>query len=203
MESKREEEMFFKLHATLADLLRSNSLWTEAQIQYDKVISYQKKQKKEDWKIYYKRGIAFERQGSEYWNFAEQDLIYALSLNPEQPEVLNYLGYSWIEMNKNIEEAGKMLQKAVDQRPDSGYIIDSLGWAYFKLGRYNEALTQLELAAELNPNDPVINDHLGDVYWMVNKHLQARFQWEKALLFDPQEYLIPILEHKLLFGLDS
>ena len=112
-------------------------------------------------------------------------------------------GDSWIEMNKNIEEAGKMLQKAVNQRPDSGYIIDSLGWAYFKLGRYDEALTQLELAAELNPNDPVINDHLGDVYWMVNKHLQARFQWEKALLFDPQEDLIPILEHKLLFGLES
>src|SRR5258708_13936465 len=118
---------------------------------------------KNNWVYYYYRGICEER--SKQWNKAEADMRKALDLQPEQPHVLNYLGYSWIDQGINLDEGMKMIKRAVDQRPDDGYIVDSLGWAYFRIGNFDEAVKTLERAIDLKPEDPTINDHLGDAYW--------------------------------------
>ena len=122
---------------------------------------------KSNWVIFYFRGICYER--SKQWPKAEADLKKALELFPEQPHVLNYLGYSWIDQGVNLDEGMDMIKRAVQQRPDDGYIVDSLGWAYFRIGNYDEAAKQLERAIELKPEDPTINDHLGDAYWRVGR----------------------------------
>ena len=114
---------------------------------------------------------------------------------------MNYLGYSLIEKNSNLEEALDMIERAVKASPDSGYIVDSLGWGYYKLGRYKKALPNLERAAELMPIDPIINDHLGDVYWMVGRKTEAEFQWRRALSFDPEEEDVDRIKKKLKVGL--
>jgi len=117
--------------------------------------------------------------------------------------VLNYLGYSWVDRGMNLDEAFKMLRKAVELRPNDGYIVDSLGWAHYKLGRYEEALRDLEQAIELRPADPVINDHLGDVYWKTGRKLEAKFQWNHARDLKPEpEDLIKILK-KIEYGLEE
>ena len=135
-----------------------------------------------DWRFYYVRGIAYER--SDKFPLAEKDFLRALDLNPNQPQVLNYLGYSWVDKGMNLTRALDMIQKAVQASPNDGYIIDSLGWAYYRLGRYSDAVTQLEQAATLRPNDPEINDHLGDAYWKVGRKLEAKFQWKIAASVD-------------------
>jgi tetratricopeptide (TPR) repeat protein len=132
-----------------------------------------------DWNLFYQRGIANERIKN--WPVAEASFKEALKLFPDQPQVLNYLGYSWVDMNMNLEEALGMIRKAVDLRPDDGYIVDSLGWAYYRLGRFDEAVAELEKAVNLRPEDATINDHLGDAYWRVGRRLEARFQWQHAL----------------------
>jgi tetratricopeptide (TPR) repeat protein len=131
------------------------------------------------WPLYYRMGIAYER--TKEWDKAEAAFKRALELSPNQPDVLNYLGYSWIDMNMNLEEGLQMIQKAVEMRPRDGYIVDSLGWVYYRLGRFEDAVSELEKATDLRPRDAIINDHLGDAYWRVGRKLEATYQWAQAL----------------------
>src|SRR6201996_1890531 len=148
---------------------------------------------------YYYRGICEER--SHQWSKAEVDMKKALELQPDQPHVLNYLGYSWIDQGINLDEGMKMIKRAVDQRPDDGYIVDSLGWAYFRIGNYEEAAKTLERAIDLKPEDPTINDHLGDAYWRVGRTLEAKFQWAHARDLKPEPEDLPKIEAKIKDGL--
>ena len=157
------------------------------------------KPEKPNWLIFYFRGICYER--AKQWDKAEADLKKALELFPEQPHVLNYLGYSWVDQGMNLDEGMKMIRRAVEQRPDDGYIVDSLGWAYYRLGNYEEAVKHLERAVELKPEDPTINDHLGDAYWKVGRNLEARFQWSHARDLKPEPDELKKIEEKLKSGL--
>lgn len=152
-----------------------------------------------DWRLFYSRGITFERTNR--WPEAEKDFQLALELFPEQPFVLNYLGYSWVDQGLNLDEAKGMLRRAVELRPEDGFIVDSLGWAHYRLGEYDEAVLHLERAIELEPGDPVVNDHLGDAYWKVGRKREARYQWERARLFEPEDDVLATIEDKLANGL--
>jgi tetratricopeptide (TPR) repeat protein len=154
---------------------------------------------KPNWVSYYFRGICQER--SKQWAKAEADMRKALELQPEQPHVLNYLGYSWIDQGINLDDAMKMIKRAVDQRPDDGYIVDSLGWAYFRIGNYEDAVKNLERAIDLKPEDPTINDHLGDAYWRVGRTLEAKFQWQHARDLKPEAEELPKIDAKMENGL--
>ena len=134
---------------------------------------------------------------------AEADLKHALELSPDQPLVLNYLGYSWIDKGQNLQEALKMIQRAVELRPNDGYIVDSLGWAFYRLGNLPKATQFLERAIELLPEDPTINDHLGDVYWRAGREAEARYQWRRALQFGPEPADAKTIETKLDRGLEK
>jgi tetratricopeptide (TPR) repeat protein len=148
---------------------------------------------------YYYRGICEER--SHQWPKAEADMKKALVLQPDQPHVLNYLGYSWIDQGVNLDDGMKMIKRAVEQRPDDGYIVDSLGWAYFRIGNFDEAVKNLERAVDLKPEDPTINDHLGDAYWRVGRKLEAKFQWAHARDLKPEPEDLPKIEEKIANGL--
>jgi len=148
---------------------------------------------------YYYRGICEER--SKQWSKAEADMRKALELQPEQPHVLNYLGYSWIDQGINLDEGMKMIKRAVDQRPDDGYIVDSLGWAFYRIGNYADAVKNLERAIDLKPEDPTINDHLGDAYWRIGRTLEAKFQWAHARDLKPEPEELPKIEAKIENGL--
>jgi tetratricopeptide (TPR) repeat protein len=154
---------------------------------------------KSSWIYYYYRGICEER--SKQWNKAEADMRKALDLQPEQPHVLNYLGYSWIDQGINLDEGMKMIKRAVEQRPDDGYIVDSLGWAYYRIGNYEDAVKNMERAVDLKPEDPTINDHLGDAYWRVGRTLEAKFQWAHARDLKPEAEDLPKIEAKIENGL--
>lgn len=156
---------------------------------------------KNQWPVFFQRGIAYERLKE--WDKAEPNFKKALELNPNQAQVLNYLGYSWVDRNTNLQEGLEMIKKAVELKPDDGYIVDSLGWAYFRLGRFDEAVTELERAVQLKAGDATINDHLGDAYWRVGRKLEATFQWRQALAFkaDPELNLTETIQHKLEHGL--
>ncbi|MDA8870684.1 tetratricopeptide repeat protein [Rhizobiaceae bacterium] len=151
------------------------------------------------WNLFYRLGISYER--TKQWPKAEAAFRKALELNPDQPSVLNYLGYSWIDMDTNLQEGLDMIRKAVSLRPNDGYIVDSLGWAYYRLKRYQEAVKELERAVELRPGDATINDHLGDAYWRANRRLEATFQWRHALALDPEEKDIAAIRKKLAEGM--
>lgn len=153
------------------------------------------------WSLFYRRGIAFER--TDQWAKAEADFRKALELSPNQADVLNYLGYSWIDKGTNLKEGLEMIHKAVEIRPNSGFIIDSLGWAFYRLERYEEAVVELETAIKYMPTDPVLNDHLGDAYWKVGRKLEATFQWKHALSSKPSDENKAIIEKKLLEGLTN
>jgi tetratricopeptide (TPR) repeat protein len=183
----------------LGDLLRSHDRFKEAVTAYDEAFARFGKNPPHDWRLYYSRGIALER--SQQWPRAEADLQRALALEPEQPLVLNYLGYSWIDQGVHLDEALRMVERAVALRPEDGYIVDSLGWAYFRLGHYGKATENLERAIELVPEDPTINDHLGDAYWRSGRHLEARFQWNRALQFKPEADEKLKIDAKLEHGL--
>lgn len=154
---------------------------------------------KNTWVTYYYRGICEER--SKQWSKAEADMRKALELQPEQPHVLNYLGYSWIDQGINLDEGMKMIKRAVDQRPDDGYIVDSLGWAFFRIGNFEDAVKNLERAIDLKPEDPTINDHLGDAYWRIGRTLEAKFQWAHARDLKPEAEELPKIEAKIENGL--
>ncbi len=181
------------------NVLRANKRFTEACETYTKLLALMGEPKREHWSIYYFRGICYER--SKQWALAEKDFKLALKLFPDQPQVLNYLGYSWVDQGVNLDEALEMIRKAVSLRPKDGYIVDSLGWAYYRLGRYEEATAELERAVELTPNDPTINDHLGDVYWKTDRKLEARFQWSHALEMKPEPEELEKIQRKLKEGL--
>ena len=154
---------------------------------------------KPNWVLYYFRGICEER--SKQWPKAEADLKKALEMEPDQAQVLNYLGYSWIDQGSNLDQAMSMIRRAVDQRPDDGYIVDSLGWAYYRIGNYEEAVKNLEHAVDLKPEDPTINEHLGDAYWRVGRKLEAGFQWAHARDLKPDPDDLPKIEDKIKNGL--
>jgi len=154
---------------------------------------------KNAWVTYYYRGICEER--SKQWSKAEADMRKALEMQPEQPHVLNYLGYSWIDQGINLDEGMKMIKRAVDQRPDDGYIVDSLGWAFYRIGNFEDAVKNLERAIDLKPEDPTINDHLGDAYWRVGRILEAKFQWAHARDLKPEPEELPKIDAKIANGL--
>jgi tetratricopeptide (TPR) repeat protein len=183
----------------LGNLYRGHDRYADAADAFTIGVEAISDETKADWRIFYFRGVAFER--TKRWPAAEADFKLALKLNPNQPQVLNYLGYSWVDMGVNLDEALDMIRTAVDLRPNDGYIVDSLGWAYYRLGRYDEAVEQLERAVELRPEDSVINDHLGDAYWRVDRKREATFQWAHARDLDPDEAELPKILDKLKNGL--
>jgi tetratricopeptide (TPR) repeat protein len=185
----------------LGDVLRSASRFPEAVKAYDTAIARIGTLPASDWSLYYFRGIALER--SDQWPKAELDFKKALELQPNQPYVLNYLGYTWVDKGVHLDEAMAMLKRAVDQKPDDGYIVDSLAWAYYRLGNYDKAVIYQEKAISLDPSDSVLNDHLGDIYWKLGRRDEARFQWQRALAFKPDADRVAPIEAKLQRGLDA
>ena len=185
--------------SALAELHRSAKKYAEAAATYDQAIAAVGIPQRDNWTLFYFRGICYER--SKQWPKAEADFKKALELNPDQPLVLNYLGYSWVDQGLNLEEAFNMLRRAVELRPNDGYIVDSLGWAHFKLGQYTDATETLEKAINLKPSDPVLNDHLGDAYWRVNRRIEAHFQWNHARDMGPDPEDLPPILKKIEVGL--
>lgn len=186
----------------LGDLLRRNEQFDRAIPYYTKVIdSFDGQFTADHWELFYARGVAYEQKGD--WPKAEADLKQALILEPNQPYVLNYLGYSWADQGIHIDLALDYIQKAVQARPNDGYIIDSMGWVLYKLERYEEAVLFLEQAVAQVPGDPIINDHLGDAYWQVGRRLEAGFQWQRALDNSEDPEQIAEIETKLIEGLSS
>jgi tetratricopeptide (TPR) repeat protein len=185
----------------LAEMLRADKRYADAAAAMDKVID--RSGAKADWKLYYMRGAVLERAGR--WPQAEADLKRALELRPDQPELLNYLGYAWIERRHQVPQALKMIEKAIAADPDNGAYIDSLGWAYFQLGDYKTALQHIERAVQLMPGDPEVNDHLGDVYWRLGRRDEARYKWRAALTLEPPPEVKSRAEAKLASqsGLDA
>jgi tetratricopeptide (TPR) repeat protein len=186
--------------AALADALRRTEQCGEAVTFYTAALDLVDTTQPRYWFLYYARGICHEILDD--FDAAEADLRQALVLNPDQPQVLNNLGYSLVEQRRNLDEALDMIERAVAAEPESGYIVDSLGWVFYRLGRYEEAVEPMERAVALLPNDPIVNDHLGDVYWMVGRHREARFQWERALSFEPEEAEAIRIRRKLEVGLE-
>ncbi len=194
------------VQSTLGDIMRQLERFDEAVTAYSAAIDTFSSPDQVQWFLYYARGIAHERL--DHWDESEADFRRALELNPEQPQVLNYLGYSLVEKREKLPEALAMIERAVAAQPDQGYIVDSLGWALYRLGRYEEAVEHMERAAELMAVDPVVNDHLGDVYWAVGRKLEARFQWRRALSFIDLEQMTEEadperIRRKLEVGLDQ
>lgn len=193
------------VHVAAGDLYRTQEQYADAVTSYDRATELLTERDNPQWFVHYARAISHERQGN--WEEAEADFRRALELNPGHPQVLNYLGYSMVEKGINFDEALDMIERAVAEQPESGYIVDSLGWALYRLGRYDEAIVHMERAAELMPTDPVINDHLGDVLWAVDRKAEARFQWKRALSLhesDPSPDLEPDrVRRKLAVGLDT
>lgn len=182
----------------LGNVYRARKNFNKAAETYTRALDAIEKQDAGYWSMYYFRGISYER--TKQWQKAEADFKKALELYPDQPMVLNYLGYSWVDQGMNLDEAFTMLKKAVEQRPMDGYIVDSLGWAYYRLGRYDEATRLLEKAVELKPSDPTINDHLGDAYYRVGRKLEATFQWNHARDLKPEPDDLPAILKKIERG---
>lgn len=190
-----------RVHISLGDVLRGQEDYAAAAKAYDTAVDMIPDPAPNHWFLFYARGISYEREGQ--WEQAEADFRSALELSPDQPLVLNYLGYSLVEANLKLEEAQDMIERAVKARPDDGYITDSLGWVLYRVGKYKEAVGPMERAVELVSNDPIINDHLGDVYWKVNRKREAEFQWRRALSLKPEEKDAPRIRRKLEIGLDA
>jgi len=183
----------------LGNIQRGRKEFAECADTYSKAIDTIPNPDKSNWVVFYFRGICYER--SHQWPSAEADMKKALELFPEQPLVLNYLGYSWVDQGAHLDDGMDMIRRAVEQRPDDGYIVDSLGWAYFRTGNYDEAVKNLERAVELKPDDPTINDHLGDAYWRVGRTLEAHYQWSQAKDLGPEKEDLPKIEAKIKDGL--
>lgn len=188
--------------STLGDMLRREERFAEAAEAYTSAIDLIDTLEQRHWVLLYTRAIALERIGE--WDRAEPEFRRVLEFVPDEPQVLNYLGYSLIEQRRNLDEALDMIERAVEGEPDSGYITDSLGWAFYRLGRYEEAVPVMERAVELLPRDPILNDHLGDVYWAVGRYREARFQWRRAISFAPHPDLnLDLVRRKLEIGKDA
>jgi tetratricopeptide (TPR) repeat protein len=183
----------------LGNILRSHERYAEARDYYTRAINLIGKPTKEKWTLFYARGVCNERLKD--WPAAEADLKRALELSPDESPVLNYLGYTWVDQSQNLKTAMDYIRKAVKLKPDDGYYIDSLGWAYYRLGNIQSAVEHLERAVELKPDDPVINDHLGDAYWRIGRKLEAKYQWQQSLTLKPDNDLIATIDKKLKDGL--
>ncbi len=181
----------------LADLLRANSQWSDSVAVLDPLIA--RETANPDWRLLYLRAVALDQAGR--WPEAERDLKKALEINPDEPELLNFLGYTWIDHNEHVPEALVMVQRAVLARPQSGAMLDSLGWAYYRLGDYKAAVEKLEGAVELEPGDPDVNGHLGDAYWRIGRKTEAEFQWRRVLSLEPDDKQKAEAEAKLKNGL--
>ena len=193
------------VHVAAGDLYRELENFTAAVTAYDKALALYAKRDTDQWFVHYARAISHERLGN--WDKAEADFRRALELNPDHPQVLNYLGYSMVEKGINLDEALGMIERAVAAQPNSGYIVDSLGWVLYRMGRYDEAIVHMEHAAELMAVDPVVNDHLGDVLWAVDRKVEARFQWRRALSLHDSTPSVDVdadrIRAKLEVGLDK
>jgi len=194
------------VHVASGDLNRQLENYGAAVASYNRALEIFSANEADQWFVHYARAISYERL--DQWDKAEADFRRALELNPGQPQVLNYLGYSLVEHQIKLDEALEMIEQAVAAQPESGYIVDSLGWALYRLDRYDEAIGHMERAAELMPVDPVVNDHLGDVLWAVGRKTEATFHWKRALsLIDPERPSPDIdperIRRKLEVGLDK
>jgi tetratricopeptide (TPR) repeat protein len=185
----------------LGGIMRGQKRYEEAVDYYTRAIALIDKPEQKHWSFFYSRGTCYER--IKKWSLAEADLERALQLSPDQALALNYLGYSWIDQGRNLKQGMALIEKAVRQKRDDGYIVDSLGWAHYRLGNYKEAVKHLERAVELRPEDPVLNDHLGDAFWRVGREREARFQWEQALTLKPEPDDADKIKRKLQRGLPS
>ena len=184
----------------LGDIFRNKKRYDEAAAAYNEAIERAAANGiPERWALFYDRGVSYERAGD--WKKAEADLERALSLKPDQPLILNYLGYSWVDKGEKLDQGLKMIEKAVELRPEDGYIVDSLGWAHYRMGDYAGAVEFLERAVELVPSDSTINNHLGDAYWRTGRLTEARYQWHRALQFGPDKDDVEPLQSKLEKGL--
>ena len=197
----RDNPKDIELHTTLGNSLRRSEKFLEASIIYNEAILLMQNKGLKSWFEYYAKGICNERLGN--WELAEVAFRKALEIEPNQPSLLNYFGYSLVEKGIHLEEALDLIKRAVRGQPNDGYITDSLGWALYRLEKYSEAVIHMERATELMPLDPIINDHLGDVYWAVDRHTEAEFQWRRALSFDPEEKDAKRINKKLNIGLDA
>lgn len=183
---------------TKGDVLRRKKRFDEAAVAYDGAIKRLPALEPHHWALFYSRGISYER--SHQWPKAEADFVKALELKPDQPDVLNYLGYSWIDQGTRLPEGRAMIEKAVSLRPKDGAIVDSLGWALYRMGDYVGAVKVLERAIELKPEDPTINDHLGDAYFQVGRFEEASYQWKRAMGLDPEPEQVGPLQDKIRSG---
>ena len=183
----------------LGDILRRRERYPEAVVAYGEAVARIGTLGRRHWSLLYSRGIALER--AKNWPAAEADFLKALEFEPNQPYVLNYLGYSWVDKGRNLDKARRMIETAVKLRPNDGYIVDSLGWALYRMGDLEKAARELERAVELRPEDPIINDHLGDAYWKVGRRAEARFQWHRALSLEPEAELVANIQAKIERGL--
>ncbi|MEE8309360.1 MAG: tetratricopeptide repeat protein [Hyphomicrobium sp.] len=184
----------------LGNIMRSRKRFDEAVDYYSRAIDLlPDRLEKRHWSFYYSRGTCYER--TKNWPLAEVDLQKALKLFPDQPLTLNYLGYSWVDQNRNLKQGMALIEKAVALKPDDGYIVDSLGWAHYKLGNFKQSVRFLERAVELRPEDPVLNDHLGDALWRVGREREARYQWDQSLTLDPEPENAAKIKKKLADGL--
>jgi Flp pilus assembly protein TadD len=197
-EALRRTPEDIQTYISYGNMLRGRERYADAAEIYTDAIDLIGEPGPADWSLYYFRGIAYER--IDEWEKAEADFNQALELNPDQPLVLNYLGYSWVDMGLNLDRALEMIRKAVELRPTDGYIVDSLGWAYYRLGRYEEAVSELERAVSLRSDDPVIHDHLGDAYWKAERTLEAQFQWRHARDFGAEGEELELILKKIAEG---
>lgn len=164
---------------SLGDIMRERSEFAEAILYYTQAIDLNSRAARPDWFVYFARAVSHEQMDN--WPKAEEDFLRSLELSPKEPSVLNYLGYSWIDRGMNVTKAKGLIEQAVAQRPEDGFIVDSLGWVNFLTGDYDEAVKLLEKAVRMEPDDVTINHHLGDAYWRVGRRIEARFQWQHAI----------------------
>lgn len=187
-----------RLVTAYADALHSVHKYKEVLPIYERLIARQGKEA--GWQLYFARGTTLERLGR--WRDSIADFRKALEISPDQPDVLNYLGYTYINAGENLEEGFALIEQALSLRPNAGYIIDSLGWAHYRLGQYEQAVRYLERAVELEPGEPTISDHLADAYWQAGRHLEARFQWSHTLSLKPDDDIdFNMIREKLEYGL--
>lgn len=179
----------------LGDVHRSAERYEQAITAYSDALTRIGTLQPRHWIILYARAMTYDKL--KRWEDAERDLMRANELSPDQAFLLNYLGYSWIDRGINLERGKAMIQRAVELKPTDGYIIDSLGWALYRLEDFPGAVANLERAVELKPLDPTINDHLGDAYWQVGREAEARFQWRRALLHAEESELKAAIDAKL------
>jgi Flp pilus assembly protein TadD len=189
-EALRQLQVLSKSHpdstlpdAEAGDILRTKGDFAGAATAYSRAIARIGTPSEHDWPLFYDRGVAYEQ--SNRWPLAEADFQRALQIEPNQPVVLNYLGYSWADRNEHLTDARKMIEEGVRQRPDDGAIVDSLGWVMLRQGDTDAAVRTLERASELMPEDPTINGHLGDAYWAAGRKIEATYQWRRALTLNP------------------